>query len=602
MKRLFAKIVAIAAACAFFAGAFPQIALALGAPYEYSSTKIDARVETDAALRVDEQRILDYSADASEYVQEIAQLEKNQLIVINDIRVAPVDDEGNVVGEWTRLSSAAFKSAWRNGVPQDELDGLLQTGSYAYDIAKYTVHLYYPAKAGDRLVLNLDYLIVNGALAYKDVGDVHMKYVGEGFIADSHDVTFSLSLPVPEGGKAVADVNVYAWGHGPANGSVDNQGSTIVYTDDYVKAGQYAEAHVVFPTIWLTNITGTDARIHKDDMRLSWVLENEERWQDSFRYGAITDDRISLTISVACVVVLLAGLVIWRRWGRSPKAEVLNGASQRGAKGLRAMHPAMVLRLLNDGLPSDREFAATATRLRDEGFLTISDVRVDLGMRIERRSFELAEDSIDAAAMGVFEALAGDSQVVDLGDISGLQERRQLVLAAVRVWDDETAAAYQTLGYNDPVSSKWAHRLRKVSLLLLLAVLFVVVATTCYLAAAILMLASLGVLAISCEMKALTQEAVDVSACFDAYRDELETFDNLTADQRFDAYLLGLPHADEPSDEVAFAEGIEDAIPRVFRQIHRSSTNCFGRISARIKRIFVGVKQKSKKNQATNAA
>lgn len=588
------------------AGAFSLFATpaeALAAPYEYSSAKIDARVETDGDLRVNDQRILDYSASSNEYVQEIAKLADNQLVVINSIRVAPVDDAGNVVGEWTKLSPVAFKSEWRRNISGAHLDELAQSGSYAYDMVKFTVHLYYPANVGDRLVLDLDYSIVNGALAYKDVGEVNIKYVGESFIADSRNVMFSLSLPVPEGGKAVPDTNVRAWGHGPQNGVVDNQGSTIIFTDDYVKAGQYAEAHVVFPSSWLTNISGDSSRIHKDEMHLSWVLKNEEIWQDSFRYGAITDDRISLVIGIACVFVLLGALLVYRRFGRDPKASIdAARAAQQGAQALRELRPAVAARFLNDGVPSDREFAATALRLRDQGLLSISSE-----LCVQRRSFDLADDSVDAAAMGVFEALEGDSSAVELRklDAQALRGKKDAFLAAVRVWDAETAAAYKAQEFVEPAAIKRSARLRKVAVALLFAALFVLVGTTCYLAVAILVLTALGVLGVSCETHARTQEAANLLACIDAYRTQLLSADVLSGQEQRDAYVLGLEWEDaDPAatDDMSLAEAIERSIPAVFEQIHRPDSTFSSRISAQIKRFLGIVKQKRKKPQAPIAS
>lgn len=656
------RMLVAALAIGLVAGAmslFAAPARALAAVYEYSNAKIDAQVETDGDLRVSDQRILDYSADSNEYVQEIAKLDDNQLVVINSIRVAPVDSQGNVVGDWTKLSPVAFKPEWRRGVSGSQLDQLLEAGSYSYDMVKYTVHLYYRAKAGDRVVLDLDYSIVNGAVAYKDVGEVKLKYVGESFAADSRNVVFTLSLPVPEGGKAVPDTNVYAWGHGPANGVVDNQGQTIVFTDDYVKAGQYAEAHVLFPSSWLTNITGAGSRLHKDQMHLSSVLTSEAKWQDSFRYGAIVDDRISLVIGVVCALVLAAALLVYRRFGRDPEATavvgaadaraaaVLERAEQSGAvadvadaagmregavtatddasiaagagqRALRRLHPAMAVRFLNDGVPSDGEVAATALRLCEQGLLAISP-----DLHVERRSFDMAEDPIDAAAMGVFEALAGGSVVVDLRGADAAQSlcgRKEEFLSAVRAWDDATRDAYRALGFVSESSMKWVRRLRRVAIVLLFAALFVLVGTTCYLAAAILVLTALGVLGVSCETRACTQEAANVLTCIDAYREELLSAGEFSRERQFDAYLLGLMWDERDvagvlgaavdgaargavaADALSLAEAVEGAIPAVFTQVHKPASDFSSRISARAKRFFAIVKQKGKKQQVSSAS
>ena len=83
---------------------------AYAAPYEYSHVSINAQVQTDASVRVVEHRVLSFSGDCDQYQQEYHGLQKNQQLVINDVRIAPVDELGNVVGDWQRLSPVAFQS------------------------------------------------------------------------------------------------------------------------------------------------------------------------------------------------------------------------------------------------------------------------------------------------------------------------------------------------------------------------------------------------------------------------------------------------------------------------------------------------------------
>ncbi len=63
-------------------------------------------------------------------------------------------------------------------------------------------------------------------------------------------------LPVAADDSVKVMENVYAWGHGPADGEVDiRSDGTVIFTDPAVEPTMYAKARVMFPVEWLTNLS-----------------------------------------------------------------------------------------------------------------------------------------------------------------------------------------------------------------------------------------------------------------------------------------------------------------------------------------------------------
>lgn len=583
MSALAAVLVALLAAFVF--SLLPvSVERAYAVPYEYSHVSINAQVQTDASVRVVEHRVLSFSGDCDQYQQEYHGLQKNQQLVINDIRIAPVDELGNVVGDWQRLSPVAFQSEWRRIMPPDKLAELAQSGSYAYDMTKHITHMYFPAHAGDNIIVEFDYSVVNGALAYKDVADVSIKYVGDSFQADSHDVTFTITLPVLESVQAVPGENVYAWGHGPENGTFESQGAAVVYTDEFVKAGQYAEAHVVFPSNWLRNISGSDSRLHRDEMHLNWILNNEEGWQDRFRYGAITDDRVSIVLIAVALLTLFASLAVCLRFGNEPQSLVDASAEESVSRGrdlLRGMHPAVAVRLREGGRQTDREFALTIMSLCDRGVLSVSsattdDATLESGaadkgsIKISRASFDHLDDEADQAAMAIFDATANDQGDVVLPLAANAAIDGPAFLEAVRAWEAAVSRDFIAQEFVDPSGAVWGKRLRRFGVVLVFLALVTFVATTCILAAALLVVASFAVFAASAEKKRFTQKTADDLALFDAYADALVAKDEFDQREILDANVLGLGViCDGSCNFDAVADAVERATPSFFKLAHR---------------------------------
>ena len=258
----FSRRNAVLFCAALLALACALVALAPGQAHakSYTMPKVDiqAQVETDGALQVTEQRTFDFDGDFSAVWWAFDGLPQNASLKINGVRMANVDADGTVVGDWTTLPSEAFVLGWReSGGPGKD--------SYSFDAPKNSVYVFFNA-SDDRRIIELDYTVVNGAQAYSDIGEVYWKYVGSQWKEASDNVTMTLALPVPQGTEVVPGENVRAWGHGPLDGKVTvNADGTVTYAVPHVAAGQFAEARVAFPVKWLTNLSPESAALHQGE-------------------------------------------------------------------------------------------------------------------------------------------------------------------------------------------------------------------------------------------------------------------------------------------------------------------------------------------------
>ena len=149
---------AAALACALMA--LPATATAKD--YTCPQVTIEAQAETDATVRVVEQRRFDFNGSFTAVWWELgAGLPWNAEVRINGIRMARADAEGAVEGSWESLPPVTFQLAWRE-------DGGPAHDAYSFDSARNTVYAFFDAM-DESLVFELDYEVVNGVQAYDDV-------------------------------------------------------------------------------------------------------------------------------------------------------------------------------------------------------------------------------------------------------------------------------------------------------------------------------------------------------------------------------------------------------------------------------------------------
>ena len=132
--------VLLALACAL-------VALAPGQAHakSYTMPKVDiqAQVETDGALQVTEQRTFDFDGDFSAVWWTFDGLPQNASLKINGVRMANVDADGTVVGDWTTLPSEAFRcfaiSSASSGLTDPENKAMLFCTSVMCALLRFTL-------------------------------------------------------------------------------------------------------------------------------------------------------------------------------------------------------------------------------------------------------------------------------------------------------------------------------------------------------------------------------------------------------------------------------------------------------------------------------
>lgn len=366
--------VLVALACAFVAVAPAQ---ALAKSYTMPKVDIQAQVETDGALQVTEQRTFDFSGDFTAVWWTFDGLPANASLKINGVRMADVDADGAVTGEWMTLPSESFVLSWRDsGGPGND--------SYSFDAPMNSVYVFFNA-SDDRRIIELDYTVENGAQAYNDVGEVYWKYIGSQWEEASDDVTMTLALPVPQGTEVVPGENVRAWGHGPLDGKVTvNADGTVTYTVPHVAAGQYAEARVVFPVEWLTNLSPESAALHQGENRLDEVLQKEQAWTDEANRNRMLSLAFIIGCGVVCVLLIAWALRAYFKYGREYKPSFTDEYWRDVPDP--SVHPAVIGRLWRWDRENQDDFTATLMHLAH-----IGAIRIDAGRYEESGMFGRAK-------------------------------------------------------------------------------------------------------------------------------------------------------------------------------------------------------------------
>lgn len=360
---------------AFIAGMLLTIACtpvsALAKSYDMPKVDITAQAETDGSLQVVEQRTFDFDGDFTAVWWTFEGLPSNAELKINGMRMASVDNSGEVTGEWTTLSSVPFVLSWRD-------EGGPGTDSYSFDEPMDTVYAFFNA-SDEKLMIELDYTVVNGVQAYKDIGEIYWKYVGDQWAEASSDVTMTLALPVPQDTEVVPGDNVRAWGHGPLDGTVAiNADGTVTYKVPRVQGGQYAEARVVFPVAWLTNLSADAAALNQSESRLEQVLSEEQTWADQANRERVLSLAFVIGCGVICVLLIAWALRAYFKYGKEHipdfTEEYWRDVPESGT------HPAIIGRLWRWDRENQEDFTATLMHLSH-----IGAIRIDQGSYEEKK-------------------------------------------------------------------------------------------------------------------------------------------------------------------------------------------------------------------------
>ena len=334
MRRVFVICLAVVAAVLVV----PLRAFAAVGDYSIDELSTQISVETNASTHVIERQVLTFDSRNEGVTWYLHVPEDGESVRIASVRVAPVDDGGTLLGDWSRLQMVDSDPERQGRAPGDTASYQFRTQKsqpwYSYNIGDGMVRCWFPLEGsfddpnrdeGDEprltYAIEIDYTIAHRIRVYRDVAELYWRYVNDSLPSDAENVNLQVILPVPANlDLEVARGEIAAWGHGPTDGRFAiGEDCTVTYHMDHIARGNYAEAHIVFPAGWETNVPDNGLNQFSELRRASAEAE-EAKWVDVGVREAAWDNKVRVVFLVfALLVVLVAGINVIRQ-GRTPRS------------------------------------------------------------------------------------------------------------------------------------------------------------------------------------------------------------------------------------------------------------------------------------------
>lgn len=449
---------------------FPQSAYAKS--YDMPKVTIDAQVQPNGDLQVVEQREFDFSGSFSAVWWNYDNLPSGATLSIEKVRMAHVDDSGTRQDSWSTLSSVPFQLSWRNA-------GGPGKTAYSFDEPENTVYAFFN-EDDSRVVFELTYVVENAVQAYSDVGELYWQFVGSKWEEDSSNVSLTVSLPMPAGTTVEAGENIRAWGHGPLDATLHiNTDGSVSYSVPHVSAGSYAEARILFPTEWLTDVMSDDKNAHFSTARLDTVLDEEHTWSDRANAQRAITLGVLLAVVLVCLALLVWALRSFLRYGKELEPQ-FKETYWRDVP-VEGEHPAVIGRLCRFDKEDAKDFTATIMHLANEGALLInkgsyqtqgilSDKTVEDYYLTRVPEVELTLNSeIDRQAMSLlFDTVAEGQPSLWLGTIKAYaEENPQAFTDAMARWQGTVSSHVNAGEYFESYSAVKRTRMATIAIVLL---------------------------------------------------------------------------------------------------------------------------------------
>lgn len=218
----------------------------------------------------------------------------------SDAAAEPVPDgDAATEGQQAAADSGEEGASSLSAVP--DAAGMGETAVSSVSTATETTNTY---------LIETDYTIQRRVRVYRDVAELYWRYANSDLPVDAHDVNLHITLPVPaDAGPIVLGETVIAWGHGPDGGTIEvAEDGTITCHIDQVPQGNYAEAHVIFPASWMTNLSAEYVN-QFTSVRADEARAEEAEWVDSSMRGAIWDYKVRVLFLAIALAVIAAGAI-----------------------------------------------------------------------------------------------------------------------------------------------------------------------------------------------------------------------------------------------------------------------------------------------------
>ena len=390
---------------------------ALAADYRCSEVDLLASVETDGSVHMTDQRIFDLTEgeSAPERLKWLYDgFIEGAEVTIERVRMASVDGDGALAGEWTELPETTFLLPWRGG-------GGPEHDAWAYDKFQHTLYAFVDAMP-ERVMFEVVYRVEDAIEAFDDAADFQWLYVPQDYDVALADVRAEVVLPVAADDSVKVMENVYAWGHGPADGEVDiRSDGTVIFTDPAVEPTMYAKARVMFPVEWLTNLSEEARLANQGTLQYYWTSRYEETWVDTDTSQEVIRLGLALGLLGLSAALLLAALIVWWRWGRERPPAFRDDYWMNPPAD--AMAPAVLGRLWRWNHESPDDIVATVLDMVRRGVLEVRDDELVIPAAGEEPAKRVeSESSVALAAPRAADADAPDAPDANAADAANAEQ------------------------------------------------------------------------------------------------------------------------------------------------------------------------------------
>jgi uncharacterized membrane protein len=383
--------------------------------YTTGPVTIEAQISPDGTLTVHEQRTFVFKGSFSAVWWDF-NTKGTDGYTITGMSLTRRD------GTTTKLEEVPFDTVWRfSGGPGYPAFSVDKYGFADIDGEKVDPYVFFEAK-NETLVITLDYTVANNVETYSDTAEFYWQIVNDSWSVDSSKVSLTLTLPAPANYTKEAG-NVHAWGRGALNGNTEiREDGSLVFYVPRVAAGSYAEAQVLFPVEWMSDMPVEHSAEHLQ-MRLDeMALWEAEANQKRFETGLV----IALSIVVSLGALAIAFIVFLVK-GRGYKPRFKD-------KYLREIpsddHPAVLGAIWNWGEIGARELDATIMRLADQGVIHLeksvrsgevvgAESAEDYSLAVDETKRAALKNPIDRAALKlVFDTVGAGEEPLFFSTIS----------------------------------------------------------------------------------------------------------------------------------------------------------------------------------------
>ncbi len=357
--------------------ASPARAHAAQGTFENPSLTVTAQVQTTGSMHVVEHRTFAFDGQFDVLRWAFTGLPADAEVSVAQVRAAQADKAGNIAGDWVTLAPTSFDSEWRQAVKGsggnmaerfrdatgDDAPAFPAANSWALDERQRALYVFFQ-QTGAHMLFEVDYTVSDAVAAFDDVAEMYWDYVPARDDALTSNVIATVQLPVPKGAAVEPNETVLAWGHG-ADGQFDiGFDGTVSYTVPAVPAGQYANAHILFPVSWLPNLTVEAKQAHTGP-RADAARAEEEAWTDTWSSGVVNTLGMNIAVLAACALALAAAGAAYLLLGREKRRDQLPALTTDEMQAV--LHDPEVLarfRAWNHVAPTEADPEAVSERVR----------------------------------------------------------------------------------------------------------------------------------------------------------------------------------------------------------------------------------------------